>query len=217
MIRTSTLIGVFPPSRSITLSCSTRSSLTCASRVSSPISSRKIVDPSASFEAADLLRQRAGVSAALAAKQLALDERGRNRAAVDAHHRPLMALAHLVNGLCEHFLAAAGFAEQQHGRGRISDRFDLGERALGGSAFGHDGRHPQRVDLASQNRVLERELVALPSQGRRLPTSRIEATTTRRPSDGARQTNFDGHDAPSLHAVQLAPAPKAVRRCCHRN
>ena len=40
------------------------------------------------LEAADLPRERAGEGAFLAAEQLALDQRRRNRRAVHAHHRP---------------------------------------------------------------------------------------------------------------------------------
>ena len=75
MMRTSTLIGCVLPSRSITRSCSTRSSLTWTSSGSSPISSRNKRRLVGGFEAADLPRQGAGVSAALAAEQLAFDER----------------------------------------------------------------------------------------------------------------------------------------------
>ena len=46
--RTLSLIGWTPPRRSISRSCSTRSSLTCVAGDSSPISSRKIVPPWAS-------------------------------------------------------------------------------------------------------------------------------------------------------------------------
>ena len=64
------------PSRSICRSSRTRNSLTWMSVGRSPISSRKIVDWSASFEASDLPRQRARERALLAAEQLALHQGG---------------------------------------------------------------------------------------------------------------------------------------------
>ena len=80
------------------------------------------------FEAADLARQRAGVGAALAAEQLALDERARDGGAADADHRPVMARTEVVDRLGEHFLAGAGLAEQQHRGRRRRDLLDLRER-----------------------------------------------------------------------------------------
>ena len=83
------------------------------------------------FEAADLARQRAGVGAALAAEQLAFDERGGDRRAVDADHRPLTAGAQIVDGLGEDLFAGAGLAEQQDGGGCRRDLFDLRQSPAG--------------------------------------------------------------------------------------
>ena len=68
------------------------------------------------LEAADLPRQRARECALLAAEQLALDERGGNRRAVHAHHRPAAPRAQLVDLRREELLAGARLAEQQHRR-----------------------------------------------------------------------------------------------------
>ena len=86
MIRTSTPTAFGLPSRSICRSSSTRSSLTCMSerQVADLVEKdRRVVRQ---FEPADLPRQRAGKGALLPAEQFALDERARNRRAVDAHH-----------------------------------------------------------------------------------------------------------------------------------
>ena len=85
------------------------------------------------FEAADLPRQRAGVGAALAAEQLALDQRGGNRGAADADHRPLMTRAEVVNRLREHFLARCRF-RRAAGRSRASARPVRPARAPAGCA-----------------------------------------------------------------------------------
>ena len=77
------------------------------------------------FEAADLPRQRAGVGAALAAEQLAFDQRARNRGAAHPNHLTLMPRAELVNRSREDLLAHAGLAEQQYGGRRRRDLFDL--------------------------------------------------------------------------------------------
>ena len=68
------------------------------------------------LEAADLPRERAGERALLAAEQLALDQRRRDRRAVDADHRPAAPRAALVDLRGEQLLAGAGLAEQQHRR-----------------------------------------------------------------------------------------------------
>ena len=77
------------PSRSTCPSCRTRSSFGCSSSGSSPISSRKIVPRCASSKRPIWVRMRAGERAALAAEQLALDQRRRQRGAVDDDERPV--------------------------------------------------------------------------------------------------------------------------------
>ena len=72
--------------------------------------------PVRQLEAANLRRVRAGEGAALAPEQLALDEVGRQRRAVDDDHGTGAARAPLVNRAGEQFLAGAGLAGQQHGR-----------------------------------------------------------------------------------------------------
>ena len=58
-------------------------------------------------------RDRAGERAALVAEELALDERRRQRGAVDRDERPLRRGAPFVNRAREQFLAGAGLPDQQ--------------------------------------------------------------------------------------------------------
>src|SRR5262245_34972045 len=68
------------------------------------------------LEASDLPGERTGEGTLFTAEPLTLDERARNRRAVDAHHHPPPARAHVVNLRRDELLAGAGLAEQQHGR-----------------------------------------------------------------------------------------------------
>ena len=79
------------------------------------------------LEAPDLAREGAGERAFFAAEQLALDQRGRDGAAVDAHHGTAAPRAPLVDLRREQLLAGAGLAEEQHrrvGRRHLLDLID---------------------------------------------------------------------------------------------
>ena len=91
------------------------------------------------LEASDLPRQGAGERPLLATEQLALEERGGNRRAVHAHHRPFAPPAQLVNFGGEQLLTGPGFAEQQHGG--IGGRHlpDLLHDLADGGALSDDG------------------------------------------------------------------------------
>ena len=80
----------------------------------SPISSRKIVPPSASSKRPGLRRDGAGERALFVPEQLALDERRRQRRAVDAHERARVAAAAFVERARKQFLAGAGRPGEQH-------------------------------------------------------------------------------------------------------
>ena len=87
MTRTSTAIGRLLPSRVNSLSCSTRSSLACSAE-------RHLADlveqhraAVGELELADPRRLRAGERALLVAEQLALEQLGRQRRAVDLDER----------------------------------------------------------------------------------------------------------------------------------
>ena len=116
MTRTSTgRYALVPDARTWRFS-STRSSFGCSSSGSSPISSRKMVPPAASSNAPRPARLRAGERALLVAEQLALEQVGRDRAAVDDHERLVRARAGAVDRLRRLPLAGAGLALEQHGR-----------------------------------------------------------------------------------------------------
>ena len=87
------------------------------------------------LEASDLSRQRSGERALLAAEQFALDERARNRRAVDAHHDAAVARALFVNLRRDELLAGSGFAEQQHRRVGGGNLARLLEHPLDGSGL----------------------------------------------------------------------------------
>ena len=70
------------------------------------------------LEAANPLRVRAGEGAAFVAEQFAFQQGFGNRRAVDGDERRVGAVAVLVNGAGDEFLARAGFAANEHG-----DRF----------------------------------------------------------------------------------------------
>ena len=74
------------------------------------------------LEAADLLGDGAGEGAPLVPEELALEETGRNRGAVELHERAVAAVASVVDGPREQLLARARFAEKQDRRiGRCDD------------------------------------------------------------------------------------------------
>ena len=86
-MRTSTGTGRPPPRRSTSRSCSTRSSLACSGGGSSEISSSSSVPLSACSMRPDAPLGGAGERAALVAEQLALQQLGRHRRAVDGDPR----------------------------------------------------------------------------------------------------------------------------------
>ena len=123
MMRVSTRIGLGLPSRSICvlLEHPQQLDLDVHRQIADLVEEdRRVIRQ---LEASHLPRQRPGKRAFLPPEQFALEERGRNRRAVHAHHRSCMPGAQLVNLRREELLAGAGFAEQQHGR--ISGCYEL--------------------------------------------------------------------------------------------
>ena len=84
------------------------------------------------------MRHGAGESALLVAEQLALDQRRRQRRAVDADQRARMPAAALVQRPREQLLAGAGRAEQQHARIRRRDLRQPRQREPQRRAFADD-------------------------------------------------------------------------------
>ena len=151
MIRTSTFTGCPPPSARSRRSCRTRSSFACASAAARRSRRGRSSPPSRDLERPIWRAQRARERAALVAEQLALDERRRDRRAVDGDERPRATLRWRGWRAREDLLAGARLAEQQHRRfvaatGSIcsSTRRDRG-------AFGdHVGRARQGVHRLTQ-------------------------------------------------------------------
>ena len=67
------------------------------------------------LEPSTLPGQRARVRTLLAAEELAFDQRTGQRGAIDADQQPILALAALMHGFREEFLARARLATEQHG------------------------------------------------------------------------------------------------------
>ena len=84
------------------------------------------------LEAALAGGDRAGEDAFLVAEQLALEQVGGNRAAVDGDEGPLAARAEIVDGARGDFLAGAGFAEHQNGGIVIGNLADQGDHIADG-------------------------------------------------------------------------------------
>ena len=112
------------------------------------------------LEPPDLPRQGAGKGALLPAEQLALDERARDRRAVDAHHDATAPRAQLVNLRRDEFLSGARFAEQQHrriGRGHLSRLFE--DASDGGASSNDDTGAEALLHLAPEVEILGLQVV----------------------------------------------------------
>ncbi len=136
--RTSTFVSVWEPSRQNTPSWSTRSSFDCSSRGSSPISSRKIVPPSATSKRPNF-RLSAPVKAPFSYPNSSLSiEAGRQGRTVHLDQRAIPAGTVLVNRPGHQFLAGARLAQDQDVGVGVGHLLDL----LQGE--------PQRRTLANQ-------------------------------------------------------------------
>ena len=157
-MRTSTLIGRSPPTREKVPVSRTRRSFTCSSKGISPISSRKSVPPSARSKCPRWTPVGAGEAAALVAEELALDEVGGDRAAVDRDHRPRAAPAERVHGLGDQLLAGAALAQDQD-RGARSARRGRSDRrasACTGEAPTIDPNRPSPRSRSRSSRISPR-------------------------------------------------------------
>ena len=127
MTRTSTLTVCVSPTRSNSRSCSTRSSFTwsCGSIV--PISSRKIVPPSAASKR-PILSWIAPVKLPFTWPKSS-DSSSVPVSAPQLTRTNGLSLPRrvVVDRLGDHLLAGAGLAEQQHGRAAVGDLPDGGE------------------------------------------------------------------------------------------
>ena len=115
MMRTSTAIARSEPSLRTVLSCSARSSLTCAAGGSSPISSRKSVPRDAASKWPARARSAPENAPRSWPKRSDSTSPSGKRAAVDLLERAAQAAAPGVNCPREQLLAGAGFALDQDG------------------------------------------------------------------------------------------------------
>ena len=107
------------------------------------------------LEPAELPLAGAGVGAFLSAEQLAFQQRGRKSGAVDSHHRLRAPCAEPVHFRCKQFLAAASFAEQEHGRIGRRHLPNLFQDAADGVTLTDDSlRRPTATGIAPQDQVL---------------------------------------------------------------
>ena len=90
------------------------------------------------LEAADAARVRAGERAAFVAEEFALQQRLGDGGAVDGDERLLRAVAVLVDGARDQFLAGAGFAADEHGDRLGGDAANLLVDRLHGAAVADD-------------------------------------------------------------------------------
>ena len=182
MTRTSTGRYALVPSARTSRFSSTRSSLGCRSSGSSPISSRKMVPPAASSNAPARARLRAGERALLVTEQLALEQVGGDRAAVDDHER-LLARA-LASWIASRRLplAGAGLALEQHGRVAGRRALEQRERPRAGTDMPPSAPNDVRSETSRRLPPSASSKRSLAAPRRiRLPLRR-NASTTRTPS-----------------------------------
>ena len=116
------------------------------------------------LESSNLARQRPGERAFLAAEQLALDECGGNGRTVDPHHRASVPRASLVNLRRAQLFAGAGLTQQQHGRVRAGDLFDLlHDEARGRALTDNDALVRPLHHIAPRGPVLASQLFTQPT------------------------------------------------------
>ena len=116
MILTSVLIVCVPPTRSNSLSSTTRSSLACMARLTLADLVEEDRAAVGQLEAPELAAVGAGERALLVAEQLRLRQRLRQRRAVELDERPVPARRDVVDDARDESLAGARLAAQQHGR-----------------------------------------------------------------------------------------------------
>ena len=115
-LATSALSVRVPPSRWNSRSCSTRRNLACTDGLISPTSSRKSTPPAACSSWPGLRLHRARERAALESEQLRLEERLRERSAVQGDEGTSAPRRGTVDEPRDDFFARARLAEQQHRR-----------------------------------------------------------------------------------------------------
>ena len=156
--RTSTFFDSRPPTRRISLSSSTRSSLAWRSSGRSPISSSSRVPSCASSNSPARSAVAPVKRPAHVAEQLALEQVLRNGGAVDGGEALLAPRAHPVDGAGQHFLAGAALAGDEHGGAvarhaggqveQVAHRAALAHHEIAGGAGAEAGA--QHLHLAAE-------------------------------------------------------------------
>src|SRR6267154_864322 len=148
------------PSRSNSLSCSTRSSLVCNSRGISPISSRKNRATFGHFERPNAFCDRSGECPFLVSEQLAFQQARRNGRAVELHEGFRPPWAQIMNGAGDQFLSRPRLAINQDRRVRRRYRFYMFEDfAQRGTVSNDLSKIHFRADFIFQIQLLFGELV----------------------------------------------------------
>ena len=207
MIRVSIEIGRGLPSRSIWRSSSTRRSLTCTSAGRSPISSRKIVEWSASSNL-PTWRDSAPVNAPFSRpnNSLSMSVAGIAPQLTRTIVRPLAA-SELVDLRCEEFLAGSRFSEQEH-RG-VGARYlpDLLHYPPDGRALSDDAGQPQALSLfQTQVDVLGVQPIFEPLHFTRRREHRLVPLLPRQDLLEHAREDFEAmHDAPAASFARRGP------------
>ena len=179
--RTSTWIGLAPPIRVTTPSCSTRSTLAWAASDMSPISSRNSVPPSACSNLPGPIGDGAGERALHVAEQLALDQLGRDRGAVHLDEGAVAPGRGLVQRARHQLLAGAVLAGDEHPRRRRAHLARSARARLGARGSSRPSRYAAPGRFA-QPCVLAREL----ARGRARCAPSAAADRCRAASPGSR-------------------------------
>ncbi len=198
MTRTSTFSTCSPPTRENSPDCRTRSTLAWAERFMSPISSRKIVPPSAISNKPALARRRAGERAALVAEQLGLDQLLGDGGAVHLHEGLGRQRAGSVDGLGDQLFAGSRLAGDQDARAGRRHLRDLRLQRLHGRAVADHLR-----SLLGDRRA------GLPPRG---PWPAAPARSAGRPSAARDRAAFrSGHRRRPWSRARRPPAWRAPR------
>ncbi len=199
--RTSTWIGLAPPIRVTTPSCSTRSTLACAESDMSPISSRNSVPPSACSNFPGPVGHGAGERSLHVTEQLALDQLRGNRGAVHLDEGAFASGRGFVQRPRDQLLAGAVLTGDEHPGRRRSHLVDerRAPRCRAGLAptIGVAALH-----RLAEPRVLARELRHAPSAFRTVTSRRSVSSGFSRKSKAPRWV--------ASTAVAMVPCPEIM-------
>ena len=155
-------------------------------------------------------RDRAGERAALVAEQLAVDQLGRDRAAVDAHHRSVAAPRAIVERARDQLLARSGLAEEQHRHVGARDLLEPLHHAAQAAALADDRLdQAAAVQPAQQRLVLGERRLAQPRELVHAAIVRQRAPRTARRSSTRARRALRGNPRPANSASTPAGSPSS--------